>query len=267
MNQQPRFGLDEARPLGVTASGDSRYIAYQEVLDAGRTGLAIGLGPAVSVVLDNHGAHTFWCQFGAAGSSFGLVLDPHSVLPITAGVALDNLALIDLSIPGAAGIVPGGLAVPQFAPFPDEFVADSGGGFIVVTSADVPLDAQRIYRPLSTVLYNPASGSFEPQRTPTTFIPASITANPTYTAWTPTRGKRFRLMGLSAATGAASGTFYIQDGTAVFFILDCAGGGGMTNVVFPFNGYLSQAANNPLIFNYRNGASIAFDLNVYGTEE
>lgn len=84
------------------------------------------------------------------------------------------------------------------------------------------------------------------------------------TIWTPTAGKRFRLMGISISCGAAC-SFKVMDGGVAFHQVRASGADTFT---FDFgNGYSSTAVNNTLTVYNDSGATVAMNVTVFGTEE
>lgn len=124
------------------------------------------------------------------------------------------------------------------------------------------------------MLYNPATGANEPQRTPTVFKSlkaVSITAGTPVSVWTPATGTRFRLLGYEiTAVGAGSAAIIFEDGTggaAQEFVrtqlvnsstpLDTPSGFG--------NGYLSTNVGNVLFLDATANTAVTGFL--FGTEE
>lgn len=105
------------------------------------------------------------------------------------------------------------------------------------------------------------------QRTPKVFKPLSavVITNET-TIWTPTSGKKFRLMGGYLAQGVATGAITLRDNTSGTTILIVPQNTVGVGVAFDLgNGILSAAANNLLT---AQGASTETITGyVYGTEE
>jgi hypothetical protein len=87
------------------------------------------------------------------------------------------------------------------------------------------------------------------------------------TIWTPTAGKKFRLMGFILTCGTAGSTLTFKDNTAGTTIMAARGGTDVPVYMSPpsSNGLLSAAANNPLTVT--RGTSCTLDGVVYGTEE
>ena len=115
-------------------------------------------------------------------------------------------------------------------------------------------------------LYNGASN--DRARTPNKFIPFSGTVITSETTiWTPTSGKKFRIMGYVITTGVLTGAITVRDNTA-----------GSTILIIPQNtigvviqsppmgnGILSAAANNVLTFQGATAETVTGY--VFGTEE
>jgi hypothetical protein len=108
--------------------------------------------------------------------------------------------------------------------------------------------------------------NFEAGRTPNKFIVVALGAGTAETTiWTPTGGKKFRLMGFLLTCGAAS-TLTFKDNTAGTTIF--AARGPLDTPISPnamINGILSAAANN--LLTVTRGTSCTLDGVVWGTEE
>lgn len=120
-----------------------------------------------------------------------------------------------------------------------------------------------------TYLYNGTGNStgYDRQRGATVFKPISLTAATAETTiWTPTAGKKFRLMGYILTTGAAS-TLTFKDGTGGTTIFISRGTTDQPQLFQPSqtNGILSAAANN--LLTVTRGTSATLDGTVWGTEE
>ena len=74
----------------------------------------------------------------------------------------------------------------------------------------------------------------------------ALATNAEIAAWTPTAGKKFRLMGFVLAAGTAGGTFVFKDNTAGTTIFTIVLPTTENTVVELSNGILSAAANNVL---------------------
>lgn len=114
-------------------------------------------------------------------------------------------------------------------------------------------------------LYNGAS--WDRQRTPVVFKPlnaVSMTAE--VTIWTPTAGKKFRLMGYCLESGTLGGNIILKDNTAgtTILIVPFGAANGVINDSFG-NGILSAAANN--VLTAIGAATQTLSGYVYGTEE
>jgi hypothetical protein len=135
-------------------------------------------------------------------------------------------------------------------------------------------------------LYNPAGtypigNAIEIQRTPTTWKVGNTAAAGQTALWTPTAGKKFRILGgvlmlSKEATCAGAFAFGLQDGAGanvVYFnisavALAAIGACTIIPLALPGNGYPSTAINNVLNFNL--GAALTAGLvsaSVWGTEE
>lgn len=141
----------------------------------------------------------------------------------------------------------------------------------------------------SQLLWNPSTQTWERQRTPTTtkFVTTSSPTVGDTTVWTPTTGKRFRVMacqlivsGNAARAAASTTTYKLTDGAGGTVIwgwapfLPAAAGTTQGNdfnsglVTLPGNGYLSTVSNTVLMLN--NGATLtsgSVTISVIGTEE
>ncbi len=103
-------------------------------------------------------------------------------------------------------------------------------------------------------------------RVPTTFktiAAVSVTAGTAVTIWTPTTGKKFRVMGFVLGCSVAGGIILVDSATEFLRVLAAAG----ASVTAPGmdNGYLSTTANNLLKVNVT--ATGVISGYVYGTEE
>lgn len=133
------------------------------------------------------------------------------------------------------------------------------------------------------ILYNPATGQNEAQRTPTVFpVGTNVTAAGATLVWTPAAGKSFRLMGAllilskdAASAGDVAWSFYefynpwlpghvvISTGALV-----AMGVPVVINLVFQGNGYLSFQPNNVLKILMDNALTAGnLSVSVWGTEE
>jgi hypothetical protein len=128
---------------------------------------------------------------------------------------------------------------------------------------------------------NMVSGVYEEQRTPSVFKHALITAAGSTALWTPTAGKKFRILGYVicpdaglAAAGVELITF-LDNATAITiahqtYLPIAASIAHQVPMVIalPGNGYLSVAADN--VLNVSLGTAVtagAISVFVYGTEE
>jgi hypothetical protein len=90
-------------------------------------------------------------------------------------------------------------------------------------------------------------------------LPTSTSA----TVWTPSAGKKFRLMGVIITT-SASVHLHLRDATTIFHTARCLA----TGQSFGFgNGYLSAAANNVLEIRNDSGTTTNVWVSAWGTEE
>lgn len=121
---------------------------------------------------------------------------------------------------------------------------------------------------LAVAIYNYNGASWDRQRTPVVFkILNAVVITSETTIWTPTAGKKFRLMGYVLTQGVATGAVILKDNTAgaTIYIIPP----NTIGVVIPQanlgNGILSAAANNVLT---ATGASTETLTGVvFGTEE
>jgi hypothetical protein len=187
-----------------------------------------------------------------------------------------------------AALAGGSTGIAQYVKLMDGTV-DSSTKVVAAAPGDALAPAGALAALGLTHFYNPATAAWERARTPTTYkyVNVSTPSAGNTTVWTPTTGKKFRLMAaLIVVTGnanrAAGGQVQLQ-------LTDGAGGttiiGTTTYVpttsgtvmgsdfnsgwmVLPGNGYLSAAANNVLVLN--TGAAIttgAVAVTAVGTEE
>lgn len=90
-------------------------------------------------------------------------------------------------------------------------------------------------------------------------------ANGTDTAvWTPTAGRKFRLMGVAMSSSVAN-NLHLKDGSTIFHTSRFANNN--TNTFDFGNGYLSSAANNILYVSNATGSTAAVWVTAWGTEE
>jgi hypothetical protein len=107
-------------------------------------------------------------------------------------------------------------------------------------------------------------------RSPDTFVTikaVAITAGTPVAIWTPPAGKRFRLMGWSLATSAATNVIMEDSSGGANELLRCGVAAANVASISPDlgNGYLSTAANNALYFDVTASATISGF--VYGVTE
>jgi len=112
-------------------------------------------------------------------------------------------------------------------------------------------------------VYNGAT--WDRQRTPLVFKPIDLAAaTAEATIWTPTTGKKFRLMGFILTVGAAS-TLTFKDNTGGTTIFIARGGTDTPLAINLGNGILSGAINR--LLTVTRGTSATLTGTVYGTEE
>lgn len=88
----------------------------------------------------------------------------------------------------------------------------------------------------------------------------------TFTVWTPTSGKKFRLMGISISSSAAS-RLLVKDGASGSIIVYYQTSAADTKVYDFGQGFLSNAANNVLEILNSSGATVDVRATAWGTEE
>ena len=163
-------------------------------------------------------------------------------------------------------------------------------GAVYPITMDKQANGQKIVGAYVMVPYSPATGAFvaptlynaatlkeESQRTPTVFKTLDLTPAIGSTAvWTPTAGKRFRVLGgivtvPNTSTSAAAVISRLMDGAVNFANIAAIGAttaGISYQLSFGGNGYLSTAVGNVLNLNntaaYTAGGVV---LSVWGTEE
>ena len=135
-----------------------------------------------------------------------------------------------------------------------------------------------------SLLWNPTNAQWERARTPVIWKVVNATAAGNTALWTPTAGKKFRLMGcivnVSGGVGlAAAGEEVIELRDSATVVLRVAvrlpaaagvvvGTDLIEQLDFPGNGYLSAAANN--VLNVNLGTAVTAGnvvVNAWGTEE
>lgn len=174
--------------------------------------------------------------------------------------------------------VPGALSENPGSVFVEGIDRNENQQLQVAGKIVIPYDrSERIFiMPASQKLLKPSTGAYESQRTLDTFKMAAITAAGDSAIWTPTTGKRFRLMGFtffipSTATTAAGSVVKIKDGATD--LMNIVSVGASTGVIaqtvnLPGNGYLSAAVDNVLNLNI-SGAFTAggITITLWGCEE
>jgi hypothetical protein len=88
----------------------------------------------------------------------------------------------------------------------------------------------------------------------------------TFTVWTPASGKKFRLMGISISSSAAS-RLLVKDGASGSIIVYYQTSAADTKVYDFGQGFLSNAANNVLEILNSSGATVDVRATAWGTEE
>lgn len=144
------------------------------------------------------------------------------------------------------------------------------GAHITTGNSDLSMAGALLYVASLNMYVNLTSQLMERVRTPTTFKAGSGASNGDNTIWTPTAGKKFRIMGLFLSNGTANAqTIQIKDNTAgtVIFavVLPATVGANVNWAVGLQNGYLSTAANNVVDMNISSANAVYYS--VWGTEE
>jgi hypothetical protein len=126
----------------------------------------------------------------------------------------------------------------------------------------------------NTNLYNPSTGLYEVQRTPTKFVGASVNTTGTanlIAAWTPAAGKKCRILQITLAvsvapTVAPNAWYSFWDGSASTSIVHMLPQAINIQEIytFPGNGYLSVATNNII---YISGPAATTVMMFLGCEE
>ncbi len=114
------------------------------------------------------------------------------------------------------------------------------------------------------LLYN--GSTWDRPRTPSIFKPQSaVSIASEATVWTPTSGKKFRLIG-GVITASVAGNITLKDNTAGTTIMVVPVSAGVPVVIPPMgNGILSAAANNVLTATGPAASTLSGTL--FGTEE
>ncbi len=116
--------------------------------------------------------------------------------------------------------------------------------------------------------YNPVDGFFYAPRTPTVFKQVALAAGTAETTiWTPTAGKKFRLLGLLLTAGAGTLLTFRDNtaGTLIFYTYAAANAPLLIPAGALGNGLLSGAANR--VLTVTRGTSATLDGMLFGTEE
>jgi hypothetical protein len=198
---------------------------------------------------------------------------------------IETWSVFPLSYQLAAG---GLQAVGEASPLPTRpYYGLTAGGFQGVgETTPMPTRAQ--------TLYNVETGQHEVLRTPSTFKTGSLGGGSASTIWTPTKGKKFRLLGaivtmpVGATFAAASFAQVVlndmtppagPEATVFSFMVyvpaaaPANGGATVIPLILPGNGYLSLKADNLLVMRVLVGgvgtALVTGDIHVsaWGTEE
>lgn len=140
-------------------------------------------------------------------------------------------------------------------------------GFTTTMRQTTPADALAPAAPNEVLgfamRYNGAT--WDRDRTPIVFKPIALTAATAETTiWTPTSGKKFRLMGFTLTCGAGS-TLTFKDNTGGTTVFAARGGTDVPISVQLGNGILSGAINR--VLTVTRGTSATLDGTVWGTEE
>lgn len=144
--------------------------------------------------------------------------------------------------------------------------AANSAGAAITGGTVTSVDSSDTARALAVALFLYNGSTNEPMRNPNVFKVVALTAGTSETTiWTPTSGKKFRLMGFILTCGAAS-TLTFKDNTAGTTIFAARGTTDTPIVSVPMgNGILSVAANN--VLTVTRGTSATLDGVVWGTEE
>ncbi len=158
------------------------------------------------------------------------------------------------------------LAVLMLAAGPtvSAYLAD---GFTTRNYTKTPADAISPAAPIEMLPYLHAynGATWDRLRTPTVFkVVALSAATAETTIWTPTTGKKFRLMGFVLTPGAAS-TLTFKDNTAGSTIFAARGTTDQAISLDLGNGILSGAINR--VLTVTRGTSATLDGVVWGVEE
>lgn len=155
--------------------------------------------------------------------------------------------------------------------FPTTLVAQSNA------VSDVP-SKEVLYTLATAYGFNTVEGAWDQLLVAAVFKTAAVTAAGATTVWTPTSGKRFRLMGYTlsvSGTVAATGTQVIEllDAATIFAqhgaTVQSVTPQGDTQIGLDYgNGYLSSGVNNVLTINLGTAmATGAVYANLWGTEQ
>lgn len=160
--------------------------------------------------------------------------------------------------------------------FPQNIARDNDGNLLIPVNVVTPLDPLTGQLLNVDTFYNVASGMSERQLTPGFFKTGTAAALGNTALWTPTTGKKFRILGFkvfipSTTTTAAGSTITLKDDASTVFTLAVI---GTTTQVINYqqtgmgNGYLSAAANNVLNINCSAALTAGgCTVDVWGTEE
>lgn len=153
----------------------------------------------------------------------------------------------------------GNLKVALFAP-------NTPTGMVMQTSADGrSASTQKIDVTAYLSAYN--GGSMDMVRTPNVFktiAAVAVTAATPLTIWTPTAGKKFRLMGFALSLSVAGSVILLDSAAEILRTPLMAAGVGQPSAAFG-NGILSALANNTLKIDVTASGSVSGY--VFGTEE
>lgn len=209
----------------------------------------------------------------------GNVLPGSGGVPVSGTVVATGTVAIDQTTPNSTNRVTAGLYGKVTNPGDTAILVTAAGrqlvaggtantaGAVITGGTVASVDSSDTARALAVALFLYNGLTNEPIRNPNKFIDMSAVAiGSIATVWTPTSGKKFRLMGgIVSVSAAANVLFEDNAGGAFVFRLPKL----LVDTPFAFtlggNGFLSAAANNVLKATSSASASITGTL--YGTEE
>lgn len=277
-------------------TGASGSFLIQGLCDGGLSGGQPGLWPNLLVYRTNSNGSAFVGQVGGGASAVSI--NTGAVQPQLMQANITGLTALRIQVQSAITgpvkftwvLTAGATSLYNFNPS----ILNSGGA--QATDTVTPMGAinnLNTTAAISVAMYGGAgassgNNSFQAYRIPQIFKTASVSAGTSgnSTVWTPTSGKKFRLMrfdlsgsNLSAAAATVV-TLSFQDNTTglapTYDVLlpatvnTVSGTTAITNWIDLGNGILSAAANNVLNLNVSSapaGAAGTYRVNVCGTEE